>query len=90
MSRGRRREQREPQVGDVVAVTWLDSGTRATVHSDDEAAHVRCHVATCYGVLAYVDDERLVVRTERYDDGSGIAEAVARACVVRVDVLHRA
>lgn len=83
-------EPRGPAVGSVVAITWIDSGTRSSVANRAEALDVRCHEATCYGEVAYVDDDRIVVYTERYDDGSGTAEAIAQSCVVSLDVLRDA
>jgi TolB-like protein len=78
-----------PKVGDVVELDWLDSGTRVRVDSVAEAAAVRCHRATVRGEVAFVDAERIVLWTERYDDDTGTAEAVWRASVTRLEVLKR-
>lgn len=91
MARRRAAERDEgPRVGDVVELDWLDSGTRVRVDSLAEARAVRCHMATVRGEVAFVDQDRLVLWTERYDDDTGTAEAVWRASVTRLEVLRRA
>lgn len=78
-----------PHVGDVIAVTWLDSGTRTEVEGVEDAREIRCHRATCYGQVVSLDGDTLRLYAERYDDGSGVAEAVWWPSVVDMEVLRR-
>lgn len=80
----------KPKQGDIVEVKWLDSGTTSKVDATDEAAKLKCHVATCWGEVVLIDEDRLVLWGERYDDNSGRVEAIHVASIQSISILRRA
>lgn len=76
-----------PDPGDEVRIRWEDSGTRLQVESAAEARANRCHVATVWGQVEAVDEKRIVLWAERYDDDSGTSEAIALSSIVDLVVL---
>jgi len=83
-----------PKVGDVVAITWVDSGLGthrdSTPHKDLDLA-----VITTYGMVMFADAKKVVIAAEYERDDPGdigtmMRNVVWTKSITGVDILRRA
>lgn len=61
------KKKREPKVGDIVCVQWIDSGKdyAGTFHA---ALRENLAISNCYGKIAHIDENRIIVASDVSDD----------------------
>ena len=82
-----------PRVGDVVAVTWIDSGL-GVYRDDTPHKDLKLAVVTTYGMVVHADKEKVVIAAEYdWDDSKNIGvmmrNAVWTKSITRVNVLRK-
>lgn len=78
------------EVGDVVELTWLDSGLALHNATEEEAIAASLCEVTVYGKVVACDSKRVVLAQEVNRGDVGTYGVVLRGCVVRVTVLRPA
>ena len=83
-----------PKVGDVIAVTWVDSGL-ATHRDDTPHKDLKLAVITTYGIVLYADTEKVVVAAEYERDdpkdlGTMMRNVVWTRSITGIDTLRKA